>query len=295
MISWDDLRRNPQPEPEFRCQFRRAAVRLASVPTEEIPSERVDEHGLVPRKPHAGLLPFCAPFHRWCLARRRRCGLQLPQRSRRYWESRRPTTTPVAPRAGDHREQTRSVGCRETLAAQGAILHRVSSPLLVQDPQVTFHPGSCYQLKNHMSAKAAPRRSDGSGLACRPGPSRGHHGRRGIIARLGKLSESTGVSQAQPRGRRRRLVTHPPAEAPARGISLPGDLHHLSCVGWALRYRDVQEASMRRGVARQTGTAYTSPLTQKEGGPAADFVVARVLGERSRRDETARDATVAPD
>jgi hypothetical protein len=46
---------------------------------------------------------------------------------------------------------------------------------------------------------------------------------------------------------------------------------------------------MRRGVARQTGTAYTAALTQKEGGPAADFPRSHGVWEnRSRRDETDR-------
>ena len=87
----------------------------------------------------------------------------------------------------------------KTLAAKGVTKTSTAfyKLLLVQDPQVTFHPGS-YQLKNHMSARAAlAALMDPANKASTPASFPEGSTVKGIIAKLANLSESTGVSQAQ--------------------------------------------------------------------------------------------------
>jgi UPF0755 protein len=175
--------------------------------------------------------------------------------------------------------------------------------LLVQSPQVTFQPGS-YQLKNRMSAKAA--------LAALVDPASKVSTRvsfpegitvKGIIAKLGKLSESTGVSQAQLEAAAADYKSFGlPAEAPSlEGYLFPAtytlepgqSAKQILQVFVTELFKRLDAAGVAPADRHRVLTL--AALTQKEGGPAADFPkVARVWENRIAKGMNLQsDATVA--
>jgi UPF0755 protein len=193
----------------------------------------------------------------------------------------------------------------KTLAARGVTKTSTAfyKLLLVQDPQVTFHPGS-YQLKNHMSAKAA--------LAALVDPANRVSTRvsfpegstvKGIIAKLANLSESTGVGRAELEAA---AADHTSFGLPAEAPSLEGYLfpatyslepgksaHQILQVFVTEMFKRLDAAGVAAADRHRVLTL--AALTQKEGGPVADFPkVARVWDNRIAKVMNLQsDATVA--
>jgi len=277
----------------------------------KILSERVDEHGLVPRKKPRRSLAWL-----WVLLS---IVVVLGAASAAVWFNFQPQIEKVlgieAPNdytgGGTGKVvvtiENNQIGgdVAKTLAAQGVTRSSAAfyKLLLVQDPQVTFHPGS-YQLKNHMSAKAAlaalmdPVNRVSTRLSVPEGTTV-----KGIIARLGKLSESTGVSQAQLEA----------AAADYKSFGLPAEAPSLEGYLFPATYTIEPGKSAKQilqafviEMFKRLDAAGVAPadrhrvltlaaLTQKEGGPAADFPkVARVWENRIAKGmKLQSDATVA--
>ena len=277
----------------------------------KILSERVDEHGLVPRKKPRRSLAWL-----WVLFS---IVVVLGAASAAVWFNFQPQIEKVlgieAPNdytgGGTGKVvvtiENNQIGgdVAKTLAAQGVTRSSTAfyKLLLVQDPQVTFHPGS-YQLKNHMSAKAAlaalmdPVNRVSTRLSVPEGTTV-----KGIIARLGKLSESTGVSQAQLEA----------AAADYKSFGLPAEAPSLEGYLFPATYTIEPGKSAKQilqafviEMFKRLDAAGVAPadrhrvltlaaLTQKEGGPAADFPkVARVWENRIAKGmKLQSDATVA--
>ncbi|MFM9918142.1 endolytic transglycosylase MltG [Lacisediminihabitans sp. H27-G8] len=193
----------------------------------------------------------------------------------------------------------------KTLAAKG--ITKTSTAfyklLLVQQPPVTFIPGS-YQLKSHMSAKAA--------LAALVDPANKVSTRvsfpegvtvKGVIARLANLSESTGVTQAQLEAAAADYKSFGlPAAAPslegylfpATYILEPGQTaHQILQVFVTEMFKRLDAAGVAPADRHRVLTL--AALTQKEGGPVADFPkVAQVWDNRIAKGMNLQsDATVA--
>ena len=193
----------------------------------------------------------------------------------------------------------------KTLAAMGVTKTSTAfyKLLLVQDPQVTFHPGS-YALKSHMSAisalaaladpanKVSTRISFPEGITV-----------KGIIAKLANLSDSTGVTQAQLAAAAADYTSFGlPAEAPSLEGYLfpatysfePGQSAHQILQGFVTEMFTRLDAA---GVAPadRHHVLTLAALTQKEGGPVVDFPkVARVWDNRIAKGMNLQsDATVA--
>ena len=274
-------------------------------------SERVDEHGLVPRKKPRRSLAWL-----WVLLS---IVVVLGAASAAVWFNFQPQIEKVlgieAPNdytgGGTGKVvvtiENNQIGgdVAKTLAAQGVTRSSTAfyKLLLVQDPQVTFHPGS-YQLKNHMSARAAlaalmdPVNRVSTRLSVPEGTTV-----KGIIARLGKLSESTGVSQAQLEA----------AAADYKSFGLPAEAPSLEGYLFPATYTIEPGKSAKQilqtfviEMFKRLDSAGVAPadrhrvltlaaLTQKEGGPAADFPkVARVWENRIAKGmKLQSDATVA--
>jgi UPF0755 protein len=175
--------------------------------------------------------------------------------------------------------------------------------LLVQDPPVTFHPGS-YQLKSHMSAKAA--------LAALADPANKVSTRvsfpegitvKGVIAKLANLSESTGVSKAQLDAAAADYKSFGlPPEAPSlEGYLFPATYsiepgqtaHQILQVFVTEMFKRLDAAGVPAADRHRVLTL--AALTQKEGGPATDFPkVARVWDNRIAQGMNLQsDATVS--
>jgi len=193
----------------------------------------------------------------------------------------------------------------KTLAAMGVtktstVFYKL---LLVQDPQVTFHPGS-YALKSHMSATSA--------LAALADPANRVSTRvsfpegitvKEIIAKLANLSESTGVTQAQ-------LTA---AAADYTSFGLPAGAPNLEGYLFPATYSFEPGQSAHQILQRFVTEMFTrldaagvapadrhnvltlAALTQKEGGPVADLPkVARVWDNRIAKGMNLQsDATVS--
>ena len=193
----------------------------------------------------------------------------------------------------------------KSLAAKGVTKSSTAfyKLLLVQHPQVTFHPGS-YQLKNHMSARAAlaalldPANRVSTRVSFPEGSTV-----KGIIAKLANLSESTGVSRAQLEAAAADHTSFGlPAEAPSLEGYLfpatyslePGKSAHQILQGFvAEMFTRLDAAGVAPADRHRVLTL--AALTQKEGGPVADFPkVARVWENRLAKVMNLQsDATVA--
>lgn len=193
----------------------------------------------------------------------------------------------------------------KTLATKGVV--KTSDAfyklLLVQNPQVTFQPGS-YQLKSHMSAKAAlAALSDpASKVSTRVSFPEGSTV-KGIIARLANLSEGTGVTGQQLEAAAADYKSFGlPAEAPSLEGYLfpatysiePGQTAHQILQTFVTETFTRLDAA---GVppADRHRVLTLAALTQKEGGPVADFTkVARVWDNRIAKGmKLQSDATVS--
>jgi UPF0755 protein len=193
----------------------------------------------------------------------------------------------------------------KTLAAKGVTKTSAAfyKLLLVQQPPVTFVPGS-YQLKSHMSAKAA--------LAALLDPASKVSTRvsfpegitvKGVIARLANLSESTGVTQAQLEAAAADYTSFGlPAAAPslegylfpATYVLEPGQTaHQILQVFVTEMFKRLDAAGVAPADRHRVLTL--AALTQKEGGPVADFPkVAQVWDNRIAKGMNLQsDATVA--
>lgn len=193
----------------------------------------------------------------------------------------------------------------KTLAAKGVTktAEAFYSLLLVQRPSVTFAPGS-YQLKTHMSAKAA--------LAALIDPANKVSTRvtlpegitvKGVIARLANLSQSTGVSRAQLEAAAADYKSFGlPAEAPSlEGYLFPATYtiqpdqtaHQILQTFVTEMFRRLDAAGVAPADRHRVLTL--AGLTQKEGGPASDFPkVARVWENRIAKGMNLQsDATVS--
>jgi UPF0755 protein len=193
----------------------------------------------------------------------------------------------------------------KTLAAKGVTKTSAAfyKLLLVQTPQITFAPGS-YQLKSHMSAKAA--------LAALLDPASKVSTRvsfpegitvKGVIAKLANLSQVTGVSQAQLEAAAADYKSFGlPAEAPSLEGYLfpatysiePGQTAHQILQSFVTEmFTRLDAAGVAPGDRHRVLTL--AALTQKEGGPASDFPkVARVWDNRLAQGMNLQsDATVS--
>lgn len=175
--------------------------------------------------------------------------------------------------------------------------------LLLQSPPVTFHPGS-YALKSHMSAKAAlaalldPASKVSTQVTLPEGITV-----KGVIAKLARLSDSTGVSQAQLEAAAADYKSFGlPAEAPSlEGYLFPAtysiepgqSAHQILQVFVTEMFKRLDAAGV--AVPDRHRVLTLAALTQKEGGPASDFVkVARVWENRLQQKMNLQsDATVA--
>ncbi len=193
----------------------------------------------------------------------------------------------------------------KTLAAKGVTKTAGAfyKLLLVQTPEVTFQPGS-YQLKSHMSAKAAlaalldPASKVSTQVTLPEGITV-----KGVIAKLGKLSQSTGVSTAQLEAAAADYRSFGlPAQAPSLEGYLFPDTYSLDPGKTAHQILQMFVTQMvthldRAGVAPadRHRVLTLAALTQKEGGPAADFPkVARVWENRLAKGMNLQsDATVS--
>ena len=175
--------------------------------------------------------------------------------------------------------------------------------LLKQTPAVDFQPGS-YSLKSHMSAKAA--------LAALKDPKNKVFTRvslpegitvKGIIAKLGALSDSTGVTTAQLEAAAADYTTYGlPPEAPSlEGYLFPATYSlDPGLTAHQILQMMVNEMFKRLDadgvpVADRHRVLTLAALTQKEGGSTADFLkVARVWDNRIAKGMNLQsDATVA--
>ena len=193
----------------------------------------------------------------------------------------------------------------KTLASKGVTKTSTAfyELLLVQQPQVTFHPGS-YQLKSHMSAKAAlvalldPKSKVSTRVSFPEGITV-----KGVIAKLANLSESTGISQAQLEAAAADFKSFGlPAEAPSLEGYLfpatytlePGQSAHQILQSFVTEMFTRLDAA-NIAPADRHHVLTLAALTQKEGGPVADFPkVARVWDNRIAKGQNLQsDATVA--
>lgn len=161
--------------------------------------------------------------------------------------------------------------------------------LLLTKPDVSFHPGS-YALKHHMSAKAAlaalidPANKVTTQVSLPEGITV-----KGVIAKLGALSESTGVTADQLTAASTDLASFGlPADAPSLEGYLfpatytfdPGLDAHAMLQTMVTKMFSVLDAA---GVAPadRNHVLTLAALTQKEGGSVEDFYkVARVWDNR---------------
>ena len=192
----------------------------------------------------------------------------------------------------------------KTLVASGITkTYEAFYSLLLTKPEVTFVPGS-YRLKNKMSAQSAlaalqdPATKVSTRISFPEGTTL-----KGVIAKLGDLSQSTGVTAVQ--------LTAAAAEyktfgLPAQAPSLEG---YLFPAVYTLQPRMTAHEILQTFVERMFASldaAGVAPadrhrvltlaaLTQKEGGSNADFLkVARVWDNRlAARINLQSDATVS--
>ena len=274
-------------------------------------SERVDEHGLVPRrKPRRGLAWL------WVLLS---IMVVLGVVSTAVWVNFGPQIQkvlgiepPIDYTGGGTGKvivtiENGQIGqdVARTLAAKGVTKTSTAfyKLLLLQQPPVTFTPGS-YQLKSHMSAKAAlsaltnPASRVSTQVSFPEGITV-----KGIIAKLAKLSQSTGVSQAQLEAAAADYKSFGlPAEAPSlEGYLFPAtyslepgqSAHQILQVFVTEMFRRLDAAGVAPADRHHVLTL--AALTQKEGGPVADFPkVARVWDNRIAKGMNLQsDATVA--
>jgi UPF0755 protein len=177
------------------------------------------------------------------------------------------------------------------------------SLLLKQSPQVDFQPGS-YQLKKQMSAKSAlaaledPKSKVSTRVVLQEGITV-----KGVIAKLGAVSQSTGVTAAQLTAAAADYKSFGlPAEAPSLEGYLfpatytinPGETAHQilqTFVNEMFKHLDAAGVP----VADRHKDLTLAALTQKEGGSNADFYkVARVWDNRLAQGMNLQsDATVA--
>ncbi|MBK4346775.1 endolytic transglycosylase MltG [Lacisediminihabitans sp. G11-30] len=175
--------------------------------------------------------------------------------------------------------------------------------LLLTKPDVSFHPGS-YALKSRMSAKAAlaalidPANKVTTQVSLPEGISV-----KGVISRLGALSESTGVTADQLTAASTDLASFGlPADAPSLEGYLfpatysfdPGTDAHAMLQTMVTKMFSVLDAA---GVAPadRNRVLTLAALTQKEGGSVQDFYkVARVWDNRLAQGMNLQsDATVS--
>jgi UPF0755 protein len=161
--------------------------------------------------------------------------------------------------------------------------------LLAQDPQVEFHPGS-YKLKKKMSASAAlealvdPANKVQNRLVIPEGTTVA-----GVVKRLSELSQATGITADQAKAAADDYTSYGlPAEAPRlEGYLFPATY----TLEPGMSAHDVFQTMVTKmlQVLDTTGVAPAdrhrvltlASITQKEGGPEADFPkVARVWDNR---------------
>ena len=193
----------------------------------------------------------------------------------------------------------------KTLQASGVVkTSRVFYALLIkQTPPVAFHPGS-YQLKSGMSAKSAltaledPKNHVYTRIVLPEGVTL-----KSVIARLAKVSQSTGVTEAQLKAAAADYTSYGlPAEAPSLEGYLfpatysinPGQTAHQifqTFVSTMFRHLDADGVAL----ADRHKVLTLAALTQKEGGSDADFLkVARVWDNRvAKKMNLQSDATVS--
>jgi UPF0755 protein len=175
--------------------------------------------------------------------------------------------------------------------------------LLKQDPQVQFHPGS-YKLKKKMSASSA--------LAALTDPANKVQTRlvipegttvAGVVERLSELSQSTGISADQAKAAAADYTAYGlPPEAPrlegylfpATYTLEPGMSAHDVFQAMVSKMFQVLDAAGVAPADRHHVLTLAS-ITQKEGGPDADFPkVARVWDNRIAKGMNLQsDATVS--
>ncbi len=175
--------------------------------------------------------------------------------------------------------------------------------LLKQKPAVDFQPGS-YALRSHMSAQAAltalkdPKNKVFTRVSLPEGITV-----KGVIAKLGALSDSTGVSTAQLEAAAADYTSYGlPAQAPSlEGYLFPATYtldpgltaHQMFQMMVNEMFHRLDAAGV--AVADRHRVLTLAALTQKEGGSTADFLkVARVWDNRLAKGMNLQsDATVA--
>lgn len=179
----------------------------------------------------------------------------------------------------------------KTLAADGVTKTSTAfyKLLLTQNPPVTFHPGS-YQLKKHMSSKAAlaalldPKNKVSTRVTFPEGSTV-----KEIIQILAKVSQSTGVTQAQLEAAAADYKSFGlPSEAPSlEGYLFPATYsldpgmtaHQILQTFVDETFKQLDAAGVAPADRHRVLTL--AALTQKEGGSTADFLkVARVWDNR---------------
>jgi UPF0755 protein len=175
--------------------------------------------------------------------------------------------------------------------------------LLVQDPPVEFHPGS-YKLKKKMSASAAlealadPANKVQNRLVIPEGTTVA-----GVVKRLAELSQATGITAEQAQAAADDYTSYGlPAEAPrlegylfpATYTLEPGMSAHDVFQTMVTKMFQVLDAAGVAPADRHRVLTLAS-ITQKEGGPEADFPkVARVWDNRIAKGMNLQsDATVS--
>jgi UPF0755 protein len=175
--------------------------------------------------------------------------------------------------------------------------------LLVQDPAVEFHPGS-YKLKKKMSASAAlealadPANKVQNRLVIPEGTTVA-----GVVKRLAELSQATGITAEQAQAAADDYTSYGlPAEAPrlegylfpATYTLEPGMSAHDVFQTMVTKMFQVLDAAGVAPADRHRVLTLAS-ITQKEGGPEADFPkVARVWDNRIAKGMNLQsDATVS--
>jgi UPF0755 protein len=175
--------------------------------------------------------------------------------------------------------------------------------LLVQDPQVEFHPGS-YKLKKKMSASAAldalrdPANKVQNRLVIPEGTTVA-----GVVKRLSELSQATGITADQAKAAADDYTSYGlPTEAPrlegylfpATYTLEPGMSAHDVFQTMVTKMFQVLDAAGVAPADRHRVLTLAS-ITQKEGGPEADFAkVARVWDNRIAKGMNLQsDATVS--
>lgn len=175
--------------------------------------------------------------------------------------------------------------------------------LLKQNPQVSFHPGS-YALKKEMSAKAAlaaiqdPKNKVVTRLTLPEGITL-----KGVISRLGELSEATGISKEQVAAAAADYKSYGlPAQAPSlEGYLFPAtysldpglSAHQVFQMMVNEMFKQLDAAGVAPDDRHRVLTL--AALTQKEGGSTEDFYkVARVWDNRIAQGmKLQSDATVS--